>query len=183
MKYTNMAQFKEDDVKIRAMGIATSEAILTHLKDGLEFFHGEGNHNIQIVNDVLDTADLSRYSPKKVGEWLQVLCGHKFSRDSGAWCFSGKLPDTDYEQLVSEVPAFLVKHPDWRSYKAPVPEVEFDLVKSTDKAIKVLQTQMEKMLKNEYVNAATELATMIGMLEADKLRESYREIYVPEIAA
>lgn len=166
-QYNTLQEFVQSDRKLRKSLESNSTDYLSHIKAGLTLFHTVGNHNVQIINDMLDTASAGKMPRNRIIDWLVPLVGHKVEKiEAGYFRFGGKKEDADYDAIVSGAPAFLTKYPTWEEYKKEADPAEFDAEKVLKREVKALSRKVEELTDAGYAEAANIMAQMRDMLKS-----------------
>lgn len=158
VQYTDYATFKAEDRKVRKTLKGNSDRYVQHVMKALDCFHTGGNHNIQIVNDVLDTATAARFQRGKVAEWLEPVVGHELLKG----VFGKKVEGLDYNTI--DFASHFESYGDWYAFSANQPRPEYDIAKDRDQLVKAIQSKMKRAEKNGYLKAAQELLVIERML-------------------
>ena len=148
--YTTYADFKAEDRRVRKSVKMASDKFVNHAIKALDFFHTKGAYNIQIVNDIVDTAKAVRFQGASVAKWLKPVCGHVLEKG----VFGAKAEGTVYADI--DPGEFFTKYPDWYAYAKGQPKAEFVAEESRDKLVKALETQAKKF-EADYRLAALDL--------------------------
>jgi hypothetical protein len=174
--FTDYAQFKAADRKLREEMKMTSDEFLSHVKNSLTFFHTDGNHNVQIVNDVLDTASAGRLQRNRIVDWIAPIIGHEVIKlDGGKFGFGKKLEDVEYAEIVEKAPEHFVNYPDWYAWKPePNPE-EFDAKATVQKLVKRMLKDAKKLTEHEFKALGTELERFAQHVEVLPLESEQKE--------
>lgn len=156
--YADYKEFKTVDRAFRADFEKMSDKFISHFKDGLNFFHTEGNHNIQIVNDLLDTASAGRLQRNRIVDWSAALVGHEVVKVAGGrYGFGKKLEDSDYTQIVENAPDYFSLYPDWYAYKPESKPETFE----PDVASVKFKKYLDKLAKDASSNGYDVMADLV----------------------
>lgn len=159
-------EFKKIDRELREQGAKLSDRFLTHIKEGLSFFHTEGNHNVQIINDMMDTASAMRLQRNRIIDWVSPMVGHEVVKLAGGlFGFGKKKDDIQYDDVVSKAPEHFAQFPDWYAWKPEAKPAEFDGIEDMRKLVKKLRAEAKKYTDNGYTSVGAMLTA-----EADKLQ-------------
>lgn len=169
-QFQSYEQFKKADRKLRGELAVSTKVFLSHVVQAVDFFHTEGNHNIQIINDVLDTASTARFPRNKICDWLKPLVGHKVVRDSETrrFEFGGKDADTRYDEIVEHAPEHFAKYPSWEEFSPESAPKAFEPEKLYSREIKRLMRQAEEMDEHGYGVAAEGLRAAANAMKAQQ---------------
>ena len=182
--YQDYAQFKADDRALREEGKSVSDRYLEHVKAALTFFHTTGNHNIQIVNDILDTATAMRLQRNRIVDWVSALVGHEVVKlDGGKFGFGKRLEDTDYEAVVALAPEHFEQYPDWYAFKKEADPEDFDAKKTVQQVIKKLNKAAKDLGEHDYATVSLMLVEVAKRLEVTPVEADVEPIegeIVPE---
>jgi len=160
--YKSYDEFKTFDRNLRKQGKEISDTYLSHVKSALNFFHTEGAHNIQILNDVLDTATAMRLQRNRIVDWVAQLAGHAVIKlDGGLFGFGKKLADVEYSDILDGVAVFFEQYPDWYSWKKEQEPEEYNALSAMQKLIKKLEKEAKTASEHHYSMVA-------GMIESFK---------------
>ena len=187
--FKDYAEFKAVDRNLRLKGKELSDEYLSHVKDALTFFHTTGNHNIQIVNDILDTASAMRLQRNRIVDWLYALVGHELVKvEGGRFGFGKKLETTDYEIVVSRAPDHFELYPDWYAWKKDPDPEEFDAKKTVQSVIKRLKNAAKDLGEHDYATVSLMLAEIAKRLETTPIEindepEGDDDAVVPTVGA
>ncbi len=162
VKYVDYAAFKVEDKLVRRNGVKSKERFVQHTIKALDCFHDGGNHNIQIINDIGETATVSGYQKKKVLEWLEPVVGHVLDKN----VFGKKVEGLDYNTL--DLGAHFEAYADWYAFSKDNPS-DWAPDTSRDKLIKSLTAQSKKAEENGYREMSSELSVMVNMLHGINL--------------
>lgn len=177
--YQDYSEFKKADRVLREKGRAVADQYLAHVKDAVNFFHTTGNHNIQIVNDILDTASAMRLQRNRIVDWLEKLIGHEVVKlDGGKFGFGKKLEDTDYDDVVAGAPEHFQDYPDWYAWKKEADPEAYDAKTSMQKLIKRLVSDAKKAGAHHYSEVQAKLEEVAKSLEVMPIEQD--EVQVEE---
>lgn len=172
--YNDYSEFKADDRALREVMRMTSDDYLSHVKSAMTFFHTTGNHNIQIVNDVLDTASAGRLQRNRIVDWLAALVGHEVVKVPGdKFGFGKKLEESVYEEILDNAADYLEQYPDWYAFKPEQAPEEFDGLKTMSQLIKRVKTIADKYGKHDYAMLHAELTKIAEHLEVLPVQPSH----------
>ena len=123
----------------------------------VKFFFNEGNHQINIINDLLAIA--ANGSAKDVGtmaDWLAMMIPHKLERVKGQEVQFDTLKNTvsfrfgkkesKYDNVTSLI--FVNNNPKWYLYGKPAVSSVYDADEAQEKVIKYLKVQAKLARKN-----------------------------------
>lgn len=164
--YANYDEFKAFDRELRENGKKLSDEFLSHVKSALTFFHDAGNHNIQIINDVLDTASAMRLQRNRIVDWLAGLVGHEVGKlQGGKFGFMKKLENVEYAEIVANAAEHFEQFPDWYAFKPEQAPEEYNAINAIQKLIKKLTKEAEKASEHHYSALAETIEAFKKSLE------------------
>lgn len=182
-KYNTITDFVTADRKLRQSLESNSAEFLTHVKSGLELFHGKGNHNIQIVNDMLDTASAGRLPRNKIIDWLAPIVGHKVEKvDTGFFRFGSKKEDVTYEGIIAEAPVHFTNFPSWEEFKRAADPDAFEADKIVKRQISALTRKIQELTEHGYMAAAQALTVARDSLKTAMNQDGFLAVAVNDEA-
>lgn len=164
--FKSYEQFKAADRRLRKAGGKISDLFVGHVYRAVDYFlldkneEGSSNYNIQIMNDILDTATRLRLPRNRIIDWLSPVVGHVVIKgEGGVFSFAGKREDTDYAVNRSNAMTHFEKFRDWNAFKPEQAPEAFEPVKHFDK----LKKSLAKQIKTAHEAGANVYA---GLLES-----------------
>lgn len=162
--FTSYENFKQADRRIRKAQDKISQIYLNHVYKSVDFWMGAGSRNIQIINDILDTASAGRLQRNRIVDWLAPIIGHETKKlTGGLYGFGAKLEDFDYSLV--DAGAHFKQFPDWYSFKPEQAPETFDAKEAIQKELKRIKNLAKKLMENGYNVAGVTLDTFADELD------------------
>ena len=143
--YENMEQWKTANDQFGAKLRKDTAALAEHCRQSLVFFLDKGNHQVGILNGLLDLATDGRYGRKKFFTWIEAIIPHKEISLKRGQGFGGKVKDAEYPTM-NELESYLTDYPDWR--KSPKPVEIYNPLTVLETALKRAVSAVKKAEKN-----------------------------------
>lgn len=172
----SMRDFAQKLGAIQTTGRVVTRDFVCFVPVAIKFYYGDGNKNLQIINKLLETAEILRgLNSKKLGDYLSNVVPHNIEAGKAAAelapKFYGKKGGTEQKpsQLTQylgdvQLDGFLTANQDWTKYSKGNEEKSFDaekvakkLLKQLDKADMGAQAFID-ILKAQAVKAIQEAA-------------------------
>jgi hypothetical protein len=164
MSFTNFESFKIADRRLRkAMG-KISGLYVNHTLKSIDFFMGNGSHNVQILNDLLDTATMGKLPRNRIIDWLAPVIPHIVKKGQGGiFTFGAKEEGRDYD------PSLAIEHfqkfPSWEIFKKEQAPDSFDPLTAIQKEIKRIKKLASDLEKGGYSIAGATFGQWADSLE------------------
>lgn len=106
--YSTIADMRDFTVKnanIRKRGKTVKADFVALCQAAVKFFHGEANHNIQVVNDLVTTAYECGINGGHIIDWFENVVPHKIVKDKDnkrRFKFGAKVQDREYNKDVAD---------------------------------------------------------------------------------
>lgn len=176
--YIDYEGFKKYDRELRERGSIVVDELVNHCYKALGFFHAGGNYQINIVNDILDTASAMRFPRKTVGTWLQVMCGHELKGTGQGLCFGKRKVDLEYSDVLDGIVQHIKDFPDWRGFKPEEEELPLDeiLAKLTKQIRKKLDSAQALCKENGLFGAEAVFEGLVNEFSVLSASEAYKMV-------
>jgi hypothetical protein len=167
-KFHTYADFKASDRRLRKAVEKISGVYLNHVYHAVDFFMTDGSHNVQIINDILDTADAGRLARNRIVDWLSPIIGHESIKLAGGkYGFGKKLEEFDYS--LADPMGHFKSFPDWYSFKPEKAPDAFNAKEAIEKELKRIKKLAETLKAQGYAVAGVTLETFADELELKPL--------------
>lgn len=131
---------------LKKKGANLSQAVAEHFRDTVKLFYGEGNHNIQLVNDCIDIAKVTKgMRTKGAVAWFVEMIPHKELGQNGGYHLGAKLKEGNRAaEVESNWEVFLETNPDWYDYTEEKVQEPFNYIAYCKAQAKQMNAKHEK---------------------------------------
>lgn len=131
---------------LKKKGANLSLAVREHFVDSVQLFRGEGNNNIQLINDCVDIASVTKGMRVKAAvAWFAEMIPHEQLGQNGNWHFGKKLTNsTTVGKIDGGWEVFLAENPDWYDFTVETVQAPFTTIAYCRSEAKKLNGKYEK---------------------------------------
>ena len=152
------AEFDKELKSVKSRGASVTKEFSSLVRTGVQLYWGETNHNIQVINDLIDCARaLKGLRVLALVEYLNEVVPHsnKGKKEQNHY---GKMDASLKQKMTGTWDSFLINNPNWYEFTVEKNPQPFDFTK-------LLKT-VESKLKKAHEKGEADLEGLVTFKEA-----------------